>query len=215
MIALEEQLPTLNLESGRLCLDFANTADWHASDQPGEMLNSYHDLVTWAGSVGVLTESEAHQCLLEASQRPEDAAMVLKRAITFREALFRIFSAVSTGDSPKATDLAILNEVLSAALGRLHLVSSPAGFSWDWHEGGDRLEQMLWPVAQSAADLLTSAEISRVGRCADERCGWLFMDMSKNRSRRWCDMKDCGNRAKARRHYRRKRTGQTHPKQGE
>lgn len=206
MITLEEHAPTLNLESGRLCLDFANTADWHASAQPEETLNSYNDLVAWAEGVGIFPENEAQQRLREASRRSEDAATVLKQAIAFREALYRIFSAVSIGDSPDVVDLAILNELLSAALGRLYLVSTPDGFRWEWTEGGDVLEQVLWPVAQSAADLLTSAEITKVGRCADDRCGWLFMDMSRNRSRRWCDMKDCGNRAKARRHYARRRS---------
>jgi predicted RNA-binding Zn ribbon-like protein len=64
---------------------------------------------------------------------------------------------------------------------------------------------MLWPVVRDAADLLTSKELNRVGRCADERCGWLFVDTSRNRSRRWCSMESCGNRAKARRHYRKSR----------
>ena len=66
---------------------------------------------------------------------------------------------------------------------------------------------MLWPVVQSAVDLMTSPELDRVGQCADDRgCGWLFVDTTKNRSRRWCDMRDCGNRAKARRHYAKKKS---------
>jgi predicted RNA-binding Zn ribbon-like protein len=206
MFMLEHETQTLNLKSGRLCLDFANTADWHASDQPEERLNSYANLVSWSEQVGILTKDEAQQLLREAAHRPNDAATVLDRAIAFREAIYRIFSAISRGTSPREADLAILNEILSATLGRLQLVSTPDGFSWEWNAGGDRLDQMLWPVAQSAADLLTSAELVRVGQCADERCGWLFMDMSRNRSRRWCDMRDCGNRAKARRHYERKRS---------
>ena len=204
MFMLEHETQTLNLKSGRLCLDFANTADWHGGDQPEERLNSYPDLVSWAERVGLLAEDEAQQLLREAARHPDDAAVVLEQAISFREALFRIFSAVAAGDSPEATDLAILNEVLSMGLGRLHIVSTSAGFGWEWTGEEDKLERMLWPVAQSAAELLTSAELVRVGRCAEDRCGWLFMDMSRNRSRRWCDMRDCGNRAKARRHYERK-----------
>jgi predicted RNA-binding Zn ribbon-like protein len=204
MFMLEHETQTLNLKSGRLCLDFANTADWHASDQPEEQLNSYADLVSWSEQVGVLTEDEVQQLLREAAHHPDDAAAVLEQAISFREALYQIFSAITVGESPEVADLAILNEVLSTALGRLHLVSTSAGFGWEWIDEENELERMLWPVAQSAAALLTSAELIRVGRCADDRCGWLFMDMSRNRSRRWCDMGDCGNRAKARRHYQRK-----------
>lgn len=206
MLILEHETRNLNLESGRLCLDYANTADWHAGDQPEEQLNSYTDLVEWAKGVGILTEGQAQQLAAAAMDRSAEAADILARAIDLREAIFRIFSAVSRGTSPGEADLAILNEVLSAALGRLHLVSTPDGFGWKWNAGGDNLDQMLWPVAQSAADLLTSAELNRVGQCADATCGWLFIDMSRNRSRRWCDMGDCGNRAKARRHYQRKRS---------
>ena len=206
MFILEHETQTLNLKSGRLCLDFANTADWHTSDQPEEQLNSYTDLVEWAKGVGILTEGQAQQLASAVMNRSTEVADVLARAIDFREAIFRIFSAVSRGTSPAEADLAILNEVLAAALGRLQLISTPDGFSWEWNAGRDNLDQMLWPVAQSAADLLTSEELSRVGQCADDNCGWLFMDMSRNRSRRWCDMGDCGNRAKARRHYQRKRS---------
>jgi predicted RNA-binding Zn ribbon-like protein len=206
MFMLEHETQSLNLESGRLCLDFANTADWHTSDQPEEQLNSYTDLVEWAKGVGILTEGQARQLASAAMNRSAEVADVLARAIDLREAIFRIFSAVSRRASPGEADLAVLNEVLSAALGRLHLVSTPDGFGWEWNAGRDNLDQMLWPVAQSAADLLTSEELNRVGQCADDHCGWLFMDMSRNRSRRWCDMGDCGNRAKARRHYQRKRS---------
>ena len=206
MFMLEHETQSLNLESGRLCLDFANAADWRTSDQPEERLNSYADLVAWAKEVGILTEHQAQQLVSTALDRSVEAADILVQAIELRKAIYQIFSAVSRGISPREADLAILNEVLSAALGRSQLVSTPDGFGWEWNAGGDRLDQMLWPIAQSAADLLTAEELNRVGQCADESCGWLFMDMSRNRSRRWCDMGDCGNRAKARRHYQRKRS---------
>jgi predicted RNA-binding Zn ribbon-like protein len=209
MVASEKDEGSLNLKSGRLCLDFANTADWHASDQPEEKLNSYADLVSWSEQVGILTKAEARQLLRKAADHPDDAAMVLEQAISFREAIYRIFSAIAMGASAETADLAILNEALSTALGQLYIVSTSAGFGWEWTAEEADLERILWPVAQSAADLLTSAELRRVGQCADERCGWLFMDMSRNRSRRWCDMRDCGNRAKARRHYERKRAANT------
>jgi predicted RNA-binding Zn ribbon-like protein len=69
---------------------------------------------------------------------------------------------------------------------------------------------MLWPIVDAAADLLVRGEPERIKTCGSATCGWLFLDLSRNRSRRWCDMKDCGNRAKARRHYaRRKETPET------
>ena len=84
------------------------------------------------------------------------------------------------------------------------IVSTKEGFKWDWSEEL-ALDRMLWFIARSAADLLTSGNLDRVRQCGDEECGWLFIDTTKNRSRRWCDMTDCGNRAKARRHYSRLR----------
>ena len=207
MVASEKYEGSLNLKAGRLCLDFANTADWHASDQPEDLLNSYTDLVSWAERVGILAEDEAQQLLREAAHRPNDAVTVLEQAISFREAIYRIFSAIAGGRSAEATDLAILNDALSMTSGRLQIVSTTDGFAWEWTADEDVFDRMLWPVAHSAADLLTSEELRRVGECADDRgCGWLFLDMSRNRSRRWCDMRDCGNRAKARRHYERKRS---------
>lgn len=91
----------------------------------------------------------------------------------------------------------------------LGLVASPAGYRWAWHDA-DSLESVLWPIIGSAADLLTSPELEKVKLCAADDCGWLFIDGSRNRSRRWCDMSDCGNRAKARR-YRRRHLGLQSP----
>jgi predicted RNA-binding Zn ribbon-like protein len=195
----------LCLESGRLCLDFANTAEWHASDQPVEGLNSYADLVRWSQSVGLLTEDGVQHLLDRAARRPADAAATLERAITLREALYRIFSAVAAGQLPQAADLDIVNEALAGALAHLQVDLSAGGFTWRWVGGEEALERMLWPVARSAADLLTSEDLDRVGECADDRgCGWLFMDESKNRSRQWCGP-GCANRAKAQRHYARQK----------
>ncbi len=78
-------------------------------------------------------------------------------------------------------------------------------FGWDWTVGPEHLDSVLWPVVWSAAELLTSEAVKRVGQCADEKCGWIFWDSSRNKTRRWCDMKDCGNRAKFRRHYQKTR----------
>jgi predicted RNA-binding Zn ribbon-like protein len=81
------------------------------------------------------------------------------------------------------------------------------GFVWDWHEVDGVLELPIWIVARSAADLLVSSELERVRECAGEKCDWLFLDASRNQSRRWCDMAACGNRAKAQRNYARRRGG--------
>ena len=64
---------------------------------------------------------------------------------------------------------------------------------------------LLRPVLHSALHLLSSPDLARLRECAAERCGKLYLDHTKNASRRWCDMDTCGNRAKARRHQARRR----------
>jgi predicted RNA-binding Zn ribbon-like protein len=204
LMVILEQEKVLNLNSGQLCLDFTNTTHWHAGDDSEEHLNSYTDLVVWAKQAGVLAEDETQKLLREAKLHPQVAAAVLEQAIALREAIYRIFSTAPQGHLPEPADLAILNQTLSLALAQLRLVSTTDGIGWKWAGEMDQLDRVLWPVAQSAAQLLTSEELNRVGECAAEECSWLFLDTSRNRSRRWCDMGDCGNRAKARRHYRRK-----------
>lgn len=195
------------LLGGRPSLDFANTADWHASDHPVESLTSYSELVAWSQGAGILTEDQMQRLLEGAARRPFDADAVLERAIALREAIYSIFSANSHGHPPQTADLAVFNGELARALSQSRIALATEGFAWVWTiDDGDALDQMLLPIVHDAADLLTSKELGRVGQCADDRCGWLFLDTSRNRSRRWCSMEDCGNRAKARRHYQRGRT---------
>jgi len=92
-------------------------------------------------------------------------------------------------------------------MGRSQVIPTDAGFTWVWAEGGRALDCMLWPVARSAADLLTAGELPAIRQCQGSQCGWLFLDTSRNRTRVWCDMRVCGNRAKARRHHARLRAG--------
>ena len=199
---------TLKLLGGRISLDFANTADWHASDQPVETLTSYSELVTWSQHSGILSQDQGRQLLENAALQPLYAAVVLERAIALREAIYRLFSAICHGQAPQAADLAVYNGELSRMLGRSLIAFGAEGFSWDWGGAENDLDRIFWPVVHDAADLLTSGLLDRVGQCADDRCGWLFLDMSRNRSRRWCSMEDCGNRAKARQHYQRSRQPQ-------
>ena len=192
----------LKLEAGRLCLDFANTLDWHASEHPIEKLNTYADLVAWSHRIGLLDERAAQRLNAQADQRPGLAADVLDKAHTLREAIYAIFVATSHGGTPEPGDVEAVNAALAELFSRSRLVKSGGGFEWDWGGGEDDLDQMLWWVLQSAVEVMTTDDLQRVGQCADDRgCGWLFFDTSKNRTRRWCDMRGCGNRAKARRHY--------------
>jgi predicted RNA-binding Zn ribbon-like protein len=197
---------SFELVGGELCLDFVNTLDGSRDTGNGrETLTSYADLVAWGRQAGIVTDGEAKGLLREAARRPREAAEALEQAIALRETIYRIFRAVINERSPGKADLAALNAALSRALAQSQVVKQGESFVWDWSRNDDAMDRLLWPVARSAAELLTSAELSRARQCGGDECTWLFMDTSKNRSRRWCDMKGCGNRAKSRRHYERKK----------
>ena len=192
---------SLKLVGGRLCLDFLNTGEWYASDGPIEYLTSYNELIKWAGHAGALSRGEVQQLEQQSESRPQDAAKVYKMAIKLRSALLGMFHALQRQEEPAGADLEIFNAALSKTMKRLTLSVDQGRFSWDWQEAGLPLDKVLWPIVKDAAELFTSDQLPRVSRCADDTCGWLFLDTSRNRSRRWCDMKDCGNRAKVKRHY--------------
>jgi predicted RNA-binding Zn ribbon-like protein len=200
------QTKIFELTGGLLCLDFADTVEDRPDIHPHELLNSYNDLVSWGQQAHVLTEQEAQRLLEEAARRSAEAAGVLERAVAIREVIYRVFKAVAEDTSPEEDDLVSLSASVADAQVHARIVQKAGGFTWDWAGNVDDLDRMLWPVVRSAADLLTSDELDDVGICASDTCNWLFLDTSKNHSRRWCDMKSCGNRAKARRFYGRKKS---------
>ena len=206
MIPPESPAGTLNLVGGRLCLDFTNTIDGRNGHERVEYLNSYADLVVWSHRAGITTAAQAQRLLDASKSDPAEAEAVLRRALVVREALFRIFSGAG-GHASRDRDLAAFNDALSVGMGHARIIRTPEGFVWSWDAMGEALECVLWPVVRSAAGLLTSSELARVRGCPgnDGGCAWLFLDASKNHSRKWCDMKTCGNRAKGRRHYARQR----------
>jgi predicted RNA-binding Zn ribbon-like protein len=196
------------LVGGRLCLDFANTVHNYGSDPVRDDLANYSDLVSWSRLAGILNPVEGRLLSRAGLRRPAEAVVALQTAKDLRQAIFQIFSAIAGAKTPAQEDLAVVNAALSEALGHSRLVPKAERFVWSWDGEATPLHQMLWPIAKSTADLLTSDKLSRVRQCQGENCTWLFLDTSKNHTRRWCEMKVCGNRVKARRHYERKRSRQ-------
>lgn len=197
-----------DLSGGALCLDFANTI----GDRPSglnERLASYTDLLSWGRQAGTIDTVLAGRLERRAKRHGSQAADVFEKAIALRECLYRIFSAVAAGHRPAVRDLTTLNDALTRVFPYRRVVEGEDGFAWEWSGPPTALERVLWPVLQSAAELLTSNEIHQVRECNSDRCTWLFIDRSRTHRRRWCDMKTCGNRAKARRHYQRTRQKKT------
>lgn len=189
------------------CLAFANTVEWHRSGNPIEGLKGYQDLLAWSQKKGLLDERRARALVQQAKSRPVDAEKALRKGVVLREAIYRIFSARAAEKAPRDADIEILNDYLPNALSKLRISEGGEGYVLDWPTEALALDQMLWPIAKSAADLLVSRDSVRVRECAnlEEGCGWLFLDTTKNQSKRWCEMDSCGNRAKARRYYHRNR----------
>ena len=194
-----ERQPVFDLSGGKLCLDFANTVDNRPTERAKERLETYADLAAWSRQSGVLSLREERTLAARARRAPGEARKVLERARSLREALFAIFSR----REPSA--LGDLKRVLPWVY-RRPVLRSGRNYELAWQDDPKALDRMLGPVVRSAVDLLTSKELDRVRVCGAETCDWLFLDESRSGTQKWCDMSVCGNRAKARRFYRRKRS---------
>jgi predicted RNA-binding Zn ribbon-like protein len=194
-----------HLIAGVLCLNFANTLYGHGKTPIHEYLAGYPDLVVWSRKVGLLTDLEAGNLIRESARRPAETAAVFHHAIAFRETIYRFFAALAHHETPPAADLASLNVARAESLAHSRIRRASAdsmNYIVDW-DNQTALDCMLWPIALSAAELLTEMDVNRVRQCGG--CDWLFLDTSRNHLRRWCSMSSCGNRAKVRRFNERKR----------
>lgn len=190
---------SVEMIGGDLALDFANTAGWHARENPVEHLETYADFVHWTKRAGVVSAAEAAE-LTRGGAGPGAAGgrRALERAHRLRETIYRVFSKIAAGHKPPAQDLNELMRGVARALatgtpewrrGRLRLAwSMAAGLDWPLHA-----------IALAAGDLLSSPRRQRLRQCGNDPCGWLFIDATRNRSRRWCTSAECGNQSRVRR----------------
>ncbi|MFZ0886969.1 MAG: ABATE domain-containing protein [Candidatus Binataceae bacterium] len=182
-----------------LSLEFANTVAWRGS-APTESLHNLQDVLAWLASAKALPGRAVAELGKWFDAHPADAAMVFGEAIETRETLYRLLHAAASGSAPANEDLRRLNGALGEAAPRANLDRAGRGFGWRI-EARPSAAGILASVLWSAADILVGPDCARVRQCANERCLWLFLDDSKNGTRRWCSMQACGNRAKAHRHY--------------
>jgi len=191
--------------AGALCLDFVNTVSSHRSEHAREKLCTFTDLIRWSREANLLDAEEAYSFLSDSSEDSEQTSKVLQDARRLRQILFRIFEAVEQRKNPSPDVLAAFNETLRSFPVQLEVRLQDENFCCERRIRQTDASRLLAPVVWSAADLLGSARIHRIRQCADDGCGWFFVDNTKNRSRRWCAMSDCGSHAKAKRYYQRKK----------
>ena len=179
---------TMRLNAGATCLDFLNTNAFRAG-QPREWLKGYADLLTFATRTGNLSAEQSAALLQQSLAVPEAAIAVTATARAWREVLYRVVT-----HAPLPGDLLRLDASFRDAFTQRQFKATPEAFAWAWPE--DRLEQPLWMIVLDAADLLVSGLSPHVKTCPGEDCGWVFLDSGRGKSRRWCAMDLCGNRAK-------------------
>jgi predicted RNA-binding Zn ribbon-like protein len=195
------------LLAGHVALDFANTLDQRFDPAgPLELLISYDRLLAFCEEAGVLTGPETRR--LRHDVQAPDTERTLERATELREALYALFASAVHGRPAPTGALRVLNQALREAERSRVVAADRSRFVWHVEGGESHAMAPLWRIADAAADLLTSPDIVHVRDCGAETCRWLFLDRSRNHSRRWCEMKTCGNRTKARRFHARHRSSQ-------
>jgi len=172
------EIATLELAGNALCLDFANTINSRL-EPVHDYLGTPADVVAWAVHAGALTDAGQ-------AARPQ-----VRAAHALRDAVYATFSAIAAGRKPATDGLTTIGAAHARAMAHAALATVDGGrYELTFPAPTDP----LWPVARSAVDLLLGADLSRVGECPG--CGWLFLDTSRNGSRRWCNMATCGSREK-------------------
>jgi predicted RNA-binding Zn ribbon-like protein len=186
------------LVAERLWLDFVNT---DATAQGTDALYDFERFVRWLVTAEVLDAERAATMHRRAQQQPTGALAVLGDARRVRAVLRGLAERGVHAHEARLEALNEINRVLGRSAGTRRVELQEDGtFARTFVPVGDAFAGLLIPVVESAADALILGELARVRRCADQRCGRVFQDETKNGRRRWCDMATCGNRAKAARH---------------
>lgn len=194
---------SLSLVGGNLALDFANTAAGRDTPTPTAHIGNAADLFAWAAHAGGMDAGTAERCRGDLTAGADVTERLLRHALQFREAIYRVGVSLAGGRRPTEADLLQLKTVAQRALGAATLVWVDGRYRFDFSAAPPEAA-LLGPIAWSATDMLLAGGFERLKQCASPGCGWLYLDHSKNNSRRWCDMATCGNLAKGRRHRQRR-----------
>jgi len=193
-----------DLIGGHRAIDFANTiSGWGEGDE--DWLVGYARFAQWACLAGFIDEAEHRKATAAAARNPLMADRVFAETNELRFAFVRLLHAVKAGNGAKVGDLAIVNQWIERAAEAFQLRQVGQIFQQDWSDGVSVLAKPLLAAARAVGQFLVARDLDRLKICPGQNCSWFFVDLSKNRSRRWCDMAVCGNLAKARRFQARRR----------
>jgi predicted RNA-binding Zn ribbon-like protein len=194
-------LDDLRIVGGNPALDFVNTRSGpRGGPADTEWLSSYADFAAWSRRPGIASPDPAGPAPRPAAPAAETVA-AFARVQASRDDLDEIFRALAEGAAPPDPALRRLQLAYLEALAHGRLAAGAAGYSWTWDSEGDLLAP-LWPIVAAAVELLTARPAGQVKPC--QACRFLFIDQSKNGSRRWCSMADCGKAAKMARYVQRR-----------
>ena len=186
------------LTGGHPALDLVNTLDWRFRESgPEELLENYEDVVRFGEQTGLMSAGDGRKLLLKVSE--SKAAKVLAAVRELRESAAKALYAVVDGGTPSASTIKQLENFFAIAKEQEELRWDGGKLEWNLRNASSLPELPLWLLSLSTAALMTSEQLHLVRECGNAECRWLFLDTSKNHTRRWCDMKICGNRMKARR----------------
>lgn len=191
---------TYKLVGGRVSLDFVNTVSYRSSEDPHDWLELPENLLAWAVAVDIVDDGVARFLEGRRAAHPEETDRDLAELRKQRDVVYGALAPVAQGSSPRGPAVDALNGLLAQAVS--HRRIDPSTLAWAW-EPPRRLREVVRPVILDAANILADSDHRRLGQCPG--CDWLFYDSTRNRSRRWCAMADCGSRDKALRYYHRKR----------
>ncbi len=198
MVSEPSRAGELTLIGGELALDFANTASGRGDSTQQDHLQRPEHVAQWAARARVLAPDDA-QWLAQAAADRALGARLLTEALSLREDVYQLGAAIAAGRPAPPERIESLTRTHARALTRAKLTPIAGNFAWAWPPRDAPVEAVLGPISLSALTLLQQADLTRVKQCQGEKCGWLFFDATKNKSRRWCEMEVCGNRAKQKR----------------
>lgn len=192
-------LENLELDGGCFVFDFINTVSTRKSEPAFEYLKDYQDLLDWSAKVGLIRPRKIHSLRELFSKKKRLASSAFNEAVDAREKLYKLFSAIGVGAAPDPRLLDFFNEKMSFIFTQLEMRIGKTGATLEFRKDALSLEEPLVQIMKNAFDILQHRDFSRIKECP--RCGWIFLDTSRNGKRRWCDMSVCGSREKSLEYY--------------